>query len=60
MLKATEKVGNPACKHNWVKRDKKTIQILSRACTECGQVEFHSENEEIDEATINKIMRGGK
>jgi len=36
---------NPACNHKWVKRNKETIQILTRVCTECGKVEEHSEQD---------------
>ena len=57
MIKATVTAGNPACNHKWVKRDKATISILSRACTECGQVEIHSECPDIDDKIAKKIMK---
>jgi hypothetical protein len=44
MAKVVEtSIGDDRCSHKWVKRSKATIQILERACTECGKVELHSE-----------------
>jgi len=58
MLKAIKENGNnPQCSHKWVKRDKKTITILERACTECGKLELHSEDIELSEQDVKKIMK---
>jgi len=50
-----EKGNNPQCSHKWIMRSKKHLDILERACTECGQVEFHSESE-LDGETVKRIM----
>ena len=56
-LKHTKQAGNnPSCPHKWVARSKRNISILERVCTDCGQVEYHSESN-LDEATIKKIMQ---
>ena len=56
MIKGTIKEGSANCTHKWVKRDKKTFQILHRACTECGREELHSEND-FDERDAKKLMK---
>lgn len=57
MKKAELIKGNDACKHEWVKRDKKNIVILHRVCVECGKAELHCEDSDIDEITLKKIMK---
>lgn len=56
MVQTKIKDGNPNCIHKFVKRDKKTIQILHRACTECGQEELHTEGD-INDVEMKKIMK---
>lgn len=57
MAKVSElQKGNDSCNHKFVKRDKKTIQILHRVCTECGKEELHSE-QELTESEAKKIMK---
>lgn len=55
-LKSINEQGDTACKHQWVARSKKTIQILERACTECGRTEFHTEAD-LDEKTVKQLMK---
>lgn len=57
MKKAELKAGNDACKHSWVRRDKKSINILYRVCPECGKEELHSEEELLSENDCKKLMR---
>jgi hypothetical protein len=42
------------CNHQWCKRDKKTIQILTRFCTNCGRVE--DMNDTMTSEQISNIM----
>ncbi len=58
--KATITAGSPNCNHKWVKRDKKNFSILERACTECGQVELHSECKELTEEQTKKLYNKGE
>lgn len=57
MKKSTLIEGNPNCVHKWVKRDKVSFSVLKRACTDCGQVELHSECADLDEAAAKKLLK---
>jgi len=52
----TEK-GDDNCQHNFVKQDKKTLQILKRVCVKCGRQDVICEDDSMDSETAKRIMK---
>ncbi len=56
-MKENTNLGDANCQHNFVKQDKKTIQILKRVCVKCGRQDVICENDEMDKETAKRIMK---
>ena len=54
-------VGEPTCRHEFVKREKEQIQVMVAACVNCGAIHVHTNADETMLSDLSlKTKHGGK